>query len=38
MELLSAFRAKEYLHTAYYSGPLRIGDLMTINVKVGLRV
>lgn len=34
LDLLGAFKAKEYSATAYYSGPFRIADTMTIKVKV----
>ena len=34
VELLGAFRFKEYAHSAYYAGPMTIGNLMTIPVKV----
>jgi hypothetical protein len=34
LDLLGAFKSKEYSATAYYSGPFRIADTMTIKVKV----
>lgn len=34
IELLGAFRFKEYTHTAYYTGPLTVASSMTISVKV----
>ena len=34
LDLLGAFKSKEYSATAYYSGPFRIADSMTIKVKV----
>ena len=34
LDLLGAFKSKEYSATAYYSGPCRIADTMTIKVKV----
>lgn len=34
LDLLGAFKSKEYSATAYYAGPLRIADAMTIKVKV----
>ena len=34
LDLLGTFKAKEYSATAYYSGPFRIADTMTIKVKV----
>ena len=34
LDLLGTFKAKEYSAIAYYSGPFRIADTMTIKVKV----
>ena len=34
LDLLGAFKAREYSSTAYYSGPFTIADSMTIKVKV----
>ena len=34
LDLMGAFKSKEYSATAYYSGPFRIADTMTIKVKV----
>ena len=34
LDLLGTFKAKEYSATAYYSGPFKIADTMTIKVKV----
>ena len=34
LDLLGAFKSKEYSATAYFSGPFRIADSMTIKVKV----
>lgn len=34
LDLLGTFKSKEYSATAYYSGPFRIADTMTIKVKV----
>lgn len=36
LDLLGAFKAREYSSTAYYSGPFTIADSMTIKVKVSL--
>jgi len=36
LDLLGTFKSKEYSATAYYSGPFRIADTMTIKVKVML--
>ena len=35
LDLLGAFKAKEYSSTAYFTGPFTIADSMTIKVKVG---
>ena len=35
VDLLGALSPREYAHTAYYSGPLSIGSMMNIRVKVG---
>ena len=37
VDLLGALSTREYSHTAYYSGPFTIGDMMTIKVKVSFR-
>ncbi|KAK9809762.1 hypothetical protein WJX73_003919 [Symbiochloris irregularis] len=34
LDLAGALATREYAHTAYYSGPFTIGDMMTIKVKV----
>lgn len=36
LDLIGALATREYAHTAYYSGPFTIGDMMTMRVKVGL--